>query len=245
MKFRLLLLTLGLLQCTSAAVASGYVLSGSGAPVLDASGMCIRTGSWMPAKPVPGCDPMPIARPDRISTPDRIVLLPDPQGVTGAVVVRSAAGQLVLNQAYASVQAASSGALESVTETAASVEARYGGLIKAQAPRPVTFVLRFESGSATRLSADSVSQVEALKAVLATWPAPQITVIGHTDRVGSPQSNDALSLQRAQVVVELLVKQGINLKQIESAGRGEREPLVATNSGVANATNRRVEVTIR
>ncbi len=87
--------------------------------------------------------------------------------------------------------------------------------------------------------------IQQLRAVLADYPAPEITVIGHTDRVGSLQDNDRLSLQRAQTVRDLLVKAGVDPAMITIAGRGEREPAVLTADEVPMAQNRRVEINLR
>ena len=46
-------------------------------------------------------------------------------------------------------------------------------------------------------------------------------MIGHTDRVGSVQFNDALSLRRAQKIRDDLVQLGVVAEQIQVAGRGE------------------------
>jgi outer membrane protein OmpA-like peptidoglycan-associated protein len=70
-------------------------------------------------------------------------------------------------------------------------------------------------------------------------------VVGHTDSVGTVQDNDALSLRRAQTVSRFLAERGIAVQNIETAGRGERELLVVTKDGVADARNRRVEITVR
>jgi len=230
------------LACASAlltagvASADGYWMNSSGEPLRAADGSCIKSGAWTPAPAVPGCD--------RISKPARIVLLPDPAGKVGAVLVRNPSGEQMLNQAYAGLQS-SSGALQRTTESEASVKARYGEVLNARPPRPVTFVVRFETGSATKLTAESIAVVAELKAALKNWPAPQLTVVGHTDRVGGADSNDALSLKRAQTVGQQLIELGIAASSLETAGRGEREPLVETPDGVANAANRRVEITLR
>ena len=76
-------------------------------------------------------------------------------------------------------------------------------------------------------------------------PSPEITVIGHTDRLGPDQANDTLSLQRAQRVKELLIQRGVAAERISVAGRGEREPLVPTADEVAEPRNRRVEINVR
>jgi outer membrane protein OmpA-like peptidoglycan-associated protein len=70
-------------------------------------------------------------------------------------------------------------------------------------------------------------------------------VIGHTDRVGADDANDALSLQRAQTMREAMLGLGIPPARIRAAGRGEREPLVPTADGVEEPRNRRVEINVR
>jgi outer membrane protein OmpA-like peptidoglycan-associated protein len=109
----------------------------------------------------------------------------------------------------------------------------------------MTFTLFFLFDSATELAPESPATVAKLKAVLATWPAPQVVVIGHTDLAGSQEFNDRLSLRRAQSAAAFLVKQGIPARQIEIAGRGKREPLVQTADGVPHKMNRRVVITIQ
>lgn len=220
-----------------AAHADGYWMSAAGVPFRAADGSCIKSAGWTPTPPVPGCD--------RISKPARVVLLPDPGGKAGAVLIKNASGEQLLNEAYAGLQASAGGALQRSTESEASVKARYGEVLEARPPRPVTFVVRFETGSATQLTTESLAVIAQLKAALASWPAPQLTVVGHTDRAGTAQSNDVLSLKRAQTVGEQLIALGISANSLETAGRGEREPLVPTEDGVANAANRRVEITLR
>lgn len=227
----------GLTFATGAAHADGYWTSSSGEPIRTGDGSCVRAGAWSPTPPVPGCD--------RISKPARIVLLPDPSGKAGAVVVQNPQGEQVLNEAYAGLQASAGSALQRSMESEASVKARYGDVLDARPPRPLTFVVRFDTGSASKLTAESNAVLDQLKTALARWPAPQLMVVGHTDRAGAAQANDALSLKRAQAVSQQLVELGIPASRIETAGRGEREPLVATDDGVANATNRRVEITLR
>jgi outer membrane protein OmpA-like peptidoglycan-associated protein len=95
------------------------------------------------------------------------------------------------------------------------------------------------------LTPDSGPILEQVKAELARRPAPEIAVIGHTDRVGKLETNDALSLKRAQFVRDALVGAGIDASQMEVSGRGEREPLVPTADEVAEPKNRRVEINVR
>ena len=179
------------------------------------------------------------------STPDKITLLPNSDGTVGSVVVRSGDKTQVLNHAYATAEVAKSGKIEQTVDTPANVETRYGPLLAAQPPRPTTFTINFLFDSATELAPQSAATVREMKAVLATWPAPHLTVVGHTDLAGSQEYDDKLSMQRAQTVAKFLVKAGIPAKEIETAARGKREPLVHTADGVPNQMNRRVVITIQ
>jgi len=68
-------------------------------------------------------------------------------------------------------------------------------------------------------------------------------VEGHTDTVGSPDTNKALSEQRANSVADYLVtKFGIDRSRLTPVGMGEDGLLVATGPGVSNAANRQVRV---
>ncbi|WP_240975679.1 OmpA family protein [Paraburkholderia aromaticivorans] len=179
------------------------------------------------------------------STPDKIILLPDPDGKVGAVVVHSATGEQTIDKAYAGVDVTKGGSIETTLDSQSSVQARYGELLAARPPRPMTFTIFFLFDSATELAPESAATVQKLKTVLATWPAPQLVVVGHTDLAGSQEFNDRLSMQRAQTVAAFLIKQGIPAQRIETAARGKREPLVPTADGVPHRMNRRAVITIQ
>ncbi len=238
------MVSLSALCFAGVAHADGYWMNGQGEPVRGGDGSCVKTGYWAAQPLVLGCDPIPAPKPK--PKPARVVLLSDPNGKTGAVLVRNPAGEQLLNEPYAGLQAVPGETMQRSTESAASVRARYGDVLEATAPRPMTFVVRFETGSATKLTSESAVVTSELNKTLAKWPAPQLMVVGHTDRAGTDQANDALSLKRAQTVAQYLVALGgITADRIEVAGRGEREPLVPTEDGVAEAANRRVEITLR
>ena len=77
------------------------------------------------------------------------------------------------------------------------------------------------------------------------FPGHEIYVMGHTDsdpiRKSGWKDNLALSLQRAATVTRYLVKQGLNAKQIVTAGAGEFRPVAANTTNSGKASNRRVE----
>jgi outer membrane protein OmpA-like peptidoglycan-associated protein len=109
----------------------------------------------------------------------------------------------------------------------------------------VSFTLYFVFGR-DELTPDSQQILAQVAAEIGRRPAAEVVVIGHTDRVGSVERNDALSIQRAERVRRDIVQQlGIAADRLQVAGRGEREPIVPTEDEVAEPRNRRVEITVR
>jgi outer membrane protein OmpA-like peptidoglycan-associated protein len=70
----------------------------------------------------------------------------------------------------------------------------------------------------------------------------KVSVIGHTDTVGSAAYNYALGGQRAEAVQKMLVQYGIPASQIVSVSAGEKDNKLPTGDNVKNAENRRVRV---
>ena len=186
--------------------------------------------------------PAPAAPPARDET---VVLLPGPDGTVGALTVTHEGQQRTLDAPYATARVQQQGRLEDGGRlTAEQVQQRFQPALSAQPPRPVTFVLYFLDDS-DEFTATSKLEIPKISAAIAGHPAPEIVVVGHTDRVGSLSYNDALSLRRAERVRHGLARVGIPREQISVAGRGEREPLVATEDEVAEPRNRRVEIIVR
>jgi outer membrane protein OmpA-like peptidoglycan-associated protein len=75
--------------------------------------------------------------------------------------------------------------------------------------------------------------------------AAVLTIVGHTDSTGSDAINNPLSLERARSVKEYLAARGVPASRIETAGRGEREPVADNSTDAGRARNRRVEMYLR
>lgn len=127
---------------------------------------------------------------------------------------------------------------------AAELRNKFKAAISAQPLPPVHFVLYFVEGGDT-LTTESQVSVTAILDEIKNRPAPDLVVIGHTDRVGSIKDNDRLAAKRAESIRQYFVTRGIDAENIQTSGRGEREPLVATDDEVAEPRNRRVEILVR
>ena len=68
----------------------------------------------------------------------------------------------------------------------------------------------------------------------------RVLVTGHADRIGSDTYNLQLSQRRADAVKDYLVEQGVEPARIETASKGESEPVVSCDAvkGKANGRNR-------
>lgn len=178
---------------------------------------------------------------------DRVVLLPDAQGQVGAVELArqdQPDARLRLDSAYATAELRHLRGLQAGRTDAAAVARDYPGLEQALPARPRQFTVQFNGGS-TELTPESLEELQRARAWLATLPAPEVVVTGHTDAVGSHEDNDRLSLQRAERVRDILADAGIDRRLITAVGRGKRALRIETADGVARAENRRVEIKLR
>ena len=173
-----------------------------------------------------------------------VVLLPEESGAPASVVVGEGAQALTLNQPFSGATVDSEGRIERKSPSAAEVDQTFAAALAAQPPKPISFTLYFDTNS-TQVTTASRAQLEALMAEAARRQAVEVQVTGHTDRVGSDADNDRLSLQRAESVRAMLIRNGIKAPFIRAVGRGEREPLVPSADEQPEARNRRVEVTLR
>ncbi len=104
--------------------------------------------------------------------------------------------------------------------------------------------VEFRTGAET-LGQQAVASLQELAGFLDKAPKAQLLIVGHTDSVGSLESNKSLSLQRAQVVKETLVSTyGVAEGRIAVAGAGFMAPIASNLNAAGRERNRRVEVVI-
>jgi len=175
---------------------------------------------------------------------ETVVLLPGPDGKIGQLVVEREGARQVLDQPYAANFVRSDGRLEGARLSEQQVNEGFGTTLAALPARATTFLLYFLTGK-DELTPESTAELQKILAEMKSRPVPDIVVTGHTDTVGSPESNDRLSMQRAERMKQFLMGIGIPADRIVTAGRGERELLVSTADNVDEPRNRRVEINVR
>lgn len=180
------------------------------------------------------------------ATGDRFALLPDDSGKVGQITVSTRAGQQDLNEAGTLTRVKTADSAPTPPKPIAQNEIdRLWGVANAIAPRAATSVLLYFETGGSVLTADSVALLPSLPALIAQYPAPDVSVIGHTDTVGAADVNERIALERAEAVRNQLVAAGIDPAIITVTSHGEANPLVPTGDNVDQPRNRRVEVAVR
>jgi OOP family OmpA-OmpF porin len=88
----------------------------------------------------------------------------------------------------------------------------------------------FDSNSAV-LKRRTVPELDELAAFLRkAGNYESVTVIGHTDRLGSDKLNQRLSEKRAKAVRDYLVMRGVDPARITSSGKGRNQPVTAAGA---------------
>ncbi|MBV9750389.1 MAG: OmpA family protein [Acetobacteraceae bacterium] len=105
-------------------------------------------------------------------------------------------------------------------------------------------VLLFATGSAA-LDAQNEAILDKASRLYRDGKPIIMIVSGSTDTTGSPERNLTLSQQRATAVAHGLLARGIPAQRTQILAKGETNLPVPTPQGVAEAQNRRVEITWR
>lgn len=177
---------------------------------------------------------------------DVIVLLPDPEdGRVGTASV-TAAGSTVQLTAPNEATRVSAGRAPSAPAPMANddIQRMFGEAMSARPLAQRQFLLYFESGGNT-LTPESQALLATIVEFVRGRPAPDVSVIGHTDTTGDAKDNIDLGLRRATLIRDLLVQAGLDSARVDFASHGEADLLVQTPDDTDEPKNRRVEVTVR
>jgi OmpA-OmpF porin, OOP family len=107
--------------------------------------------------------------------------------------------------------------------------------------RTAIYGIHFDTGSAV-IKPESEAALVQMTKLLTDSPRLNAYVVGHTDNVGSLETNLKLSAARAEAVVKALIARGIAPARLKSSGVGPYSPVAANDSDDGKAQNRRVEL---
>lgn len=109
--------------------------------------------------------------------------------------------------------------------------------------------LLFPSGG-WQMPSQAAQTIAKIAPILAPMQQTQLLVNGYTDntpigpelRAQGVDSNQVLSLKRAQSVANFLISQGVNPSLVSAQGFGDADPIASNATPEGRAQNRRVEI---
>jgi len=102
----------------------------------------------------------------------------------------------------------------------------------------------FATGS-YKLLAKSFKSLNDVAEIMKADESLMLDIDGHTDEVGSDESNQTLSENRAGSVREYLISKAVAESRMISTGYGESKPVADNKTAAGRAKNRRTEMTVR
>jgi outer membrane protein OmpA-like peptidoglycan-associated protein len=174
-----------------------------------------------------------------------VALAPDPDGKVGSISVTNEAGSVAIDTPYQATTIVGTKEGPTAPENLGkeTVDRIFAQALSIQPKRPLHFLLYF--GRDIQLTPESAKLLPEIVAAIRERNSLDISVIGHTDTVGSKEYNTELSNRRAVAVKDLLVKQGVAAHTLRTTSHGKENPLISTADNVNEPRNRRVEVDVR
>lgn len=99
----------------------------------------------------------------------------------------------------------------------------------------------FEVGKA-QIQAQYIETLNNVAETMAKNPNYTLKIIGYTDEMGDPKSNQKLSEARAAACFDYLLKKGVNAGRMSFVGYGEQFPKIPNADAQSRQQNRRVEI---
>ncbi len=180
------------------------------------------------------------------SEPESRVVLLEGSRENSSVIVTTESGSVSLETPYTQTSVVSPNEPPSAPRRVekSDIDARYASTLEALPEVPVSFLFYFEEGTA-RLSAQSIARTAELVELIRKREPCAVDIVGHTDTVGSSESNAELGLRRAEEVRVFLLAEKVSMTEVSVSSHGEGDLLVPTADGVDEPRNRRVEVIVR
>lgn len=96
----------------------------------------------------------------------------------------------------------------------------------------------------TQIKPGFYTTMDRIANVLVRYGKTHLTIVGHTDNVGSDQYNQTLSERRAKAVNDYLLNKGVLIQRLVLLGRGEASPRASNATEEGRRLNRRVEIIV-
>lgn len=189
---------------------------------------------------VPGCS--------SLSKEKKGAIIGAAAGAAGGAVIGNATGSTARGAIIGAVVGGAAGAIigHKMDQQARELEQNIPGAIVERVGEGIQ--ITFESGLLFDFDSDAIrgsarSNLDELARSLERYDETNLLIVGHTDAVGTDSYNMDLSERRAASAARYLRSRGVD-RDIQTVGRGEREPVESNDSDSGRSRNRRVEVAI-
>ncbi|MDQ0086116.1 outer membrane protein OmpA-like peptidoglycan-associated protein [Variovorax boronicumulans] len=105
-----------------------------------------------------------------------------------------------------------------------------------------SYSINFPTGAFELPKDDLDALARSASAVKDCAQLAKLEIVGHTDNIGSEQSNLELSQRRAEVVRSYLISQGLDAKLLTAKGAGSIHPVGDNDTPRGRFQNRRIEI---
>jgi cytochrome c oxidase subunit 2 len=133
-----------------------------------------------------------------------------------------------------------------ISQRKAEFNEKLESALTAESPEEKAFELehvKFQTGL-TELTPLSRYELDNIVEAMAKYPEMRVELAGHTDNTGEEESNQTLSENRAQVVFNYLVEQGVSADRLTARGYGASRPIDTNDTDAGRENNRRTELKI-
>ncbi|MEO8838261.1 MAG: OmpA family protein [Herbaspirillum sp.] len=169
--------------------------------------------------------------------------MPSPDGSVGAIIVSTPKGSVLVNKKQQAVELDGS-TVNTFNVSDAKLQTDFSSALAAQPIIPVKFEVYFKTGGAS-LTPESDAFIPWVISTIRKRSVAALSVIGHTDTVGTLLENERLGLLRAQTIARLLKQSGVQVLEMTVASHGEQNLLIKTADETPEPKNRRVEISVR
>lgn len=101
--------------------------------------------------------------------------------------------------------------------------------------------INFDTNKAT-IKPESAGIIDQIVELMKSQPSLKLSIEGHTDSQGTPESNKTLSLNRSKAVIKAVSEGGISASRMSAVGWGQEKPVADNRTEEGRAKNRRVEI---
>ncbi|MCK5854569.1 MAG: OmpA family protein [Sulfurovaceae bacterium] len=174
-----------------------------------------------------------------------MVVLAENGKVQNAVAIQVGEHDVQLNEVGAMVSLQEGEKPSKVTMMSKEeMDRKFGNVLKAEPLKAKKIILYLNENNTALNDKSKVDMALVIETIKDRTPC-MVDIIGHTDTTGDSNINIKLSLDRANLVKELIKKEGIDVSSFSVKGHGEEELLIPTSDNMKEPKNRNVEVFIK